>query len=174
MTGFIDVLVRRDLLARYFGNDPRVLAAFEDQALTVQANSEALESTVAATTNLQDASVVTLSANEALTNEFRLVPGDGTELEVTAGLLKINCDDSVVRCEGGAVRLMAPAPVTLFLPVEGELLSNTFPATVYNKVLDKPKLQGLANAASDAAASAAGVPVGGVYHNAGVLRVRLA
>ena len=42
-----------------------------------------------------------------------------------------------------------------------------------NKTLAAPKLSSLQNAADDVAAAAAGVPVGGIYHDLGNLRVRL-
>ena len=63
--------------------------------------------------------------------------------------------------------------ITLILPAAGTLISDSEPAKLYNKTLEKPALSGLVNAASDAAAASAGVPVLGVYHNAGVLRIRL-
>lgn len=39
--------------------------------------------------------------------------------------------------------------------------------------LNAPTVANLVNAATDAAAASGGVPVGGIYHNAGALRVRL-
>jgi len=157
--------IPRHLLEKYFGNDPRMVAAFENQSLAVQ---EATETSVAATGALQDASVVSLSPNDALNNEYILGPGDGTTLTLTAGAVSVDVDASVARASGGVVTLVAPASVTLFLPAGGELLSSTVPAK-----LTQPSMTGLANASSDANAAVAGVPVGGIYHNAGALRIRL-
>lgn len=160
--------VPRALLAKYFGKDPRLLAAFENQAIAVQEQQGATAANADATTKLQDASIVTLSPNDALTNEYVLSDGDGTELAVGAGKLNINVDDTVARTQTGKVKFIPPGDITLFLPAEGTLLSDLSTAT-----LNKPVMTGLVNAASDAAAAGAGVPLNGVYHNAGVLRVRL-
>jgi hypothetical protein len=153
----------RDLLAKYFANHPRLLHAFESQA---QAVGESQAASVAATDALDAATVLTLSPNAAFSNEYVLGPGDGTEIEATPGRAKINVDDTVARATGGKVVFQAPADVVLSLPNQGTLLSDAEP-------MNAPRIVGLVNAASDAAAAAAGVPVSGIYHNAGALRVRL-
>ena len=153
-------LVPRALLAKYFGEDPRLVRAFELQAEVVAGHDEILQVNVAATGELQDATVVTLSPNTALANEYVLTQGDGTALRVAPGSLKIDVDPTVARAPNYPVTLLAPVGVTLQLPAGGQLMSDTDAGP-------------LVNAATDAAAAGAGVPVGGVYHNAGALRVRL-
>jgi len=164
----------RDLLAKYFADDPRLISHFENQALAVAQVAEVTGGAVTATERLQDATVVTLSTNESLTNEFVLSSGDGTNLRIIAGHLAIDADDTVVRCEGGGVKLLAPANVTLLLPVEGTLVSDTAPAKLYSKTLDKPGMTGLVDAVSNAAAAAAGVAIGGIYRDGTTLKIRIA
>jgi hypothetical protein len=61
------------------------------------------------------------------------------------------------------VKFQVPGSVILGLPSQGNLLTDGAP----------PKFSGLQNAASDSAAASLGVPVNGVYHNNGALRIRL-
>jgi hypothetical protein len=160
-----DRAIPRDLLAKYFGKDPRLVSAFEEQARTVLQNTDDI---VAATESLQDASVVTLSPNAAFGNEFILGNGDGTRIEPGPGAVTISVDDTVARSVGGKVTFTAPGAVNLALPVSGTLVSDTAPGRLY-----RPSIAGLVAASSDSAAAAAGVPVLGVYHNGGALRIRL-
>jgi hypothetical protein len=159
----VPLALPRDLLAKYFGKDPRLLFAFEQQAQVVQNHDESLTNNVAATTALADASVLTLSPNNSLNNEYVMGDGDGTNVNANAGKVQIDVDDSVARVSGGAVQFIPPTRVTLALPAQGTLLSDSVP----------PSFGGLVNAATDSAAASAGVPVNGVYHNSGALRVRL-
>ena len=166
-------LIPRDLLGKYFGEDPRLIAAFEDQALAVAETVEIVDGTVGATNRLQDATVVTLSANEVFNNEFLLTPGDGTQLAVTAGKVAINVDQTVARVAQNSARFVPPAHVTLFLPATGTLVSDTAPAILYEKTLNKPSMSGLVNANGDTSAAAAGVPIGGVYRDNTTLKIRV-
>jgi hypothetical protein len=152
--------VPRELLAKYFGQDPRLLNAFEAQAQVVAEHSDVLSNSVAATGALNDATVVTLSKNDAFDHEYVLTPGDGTDLNITSGSLKIDVDPTVVRSGGPQVTLNAQATVTLALPHAGTIIS------------DKDS-GALVAAANDAAAASAGVPIGGIYQASGVLHVRL-
>jgi len=164
-------VIPRDLLQKYFGDDPRLVAAFENQALAVMDSNAAA---VGATEAIDQATVITLSANAGFANEFVLTNGDGTLIDAGDGTVKISVDSTVARAQNFRVSFIAPADVTLSLPPQGTLISDISPATLSNKTLAHPvKLSGYLNAANDAAASAAGVPVGGIYHNAGALRVRL-
>lgn len=153
-------VIPRELLNKYFGQDPRLVRAFENQALAVMGN----QNTSAATDQALDkAEIVTLSPNASFSNEHVLSDGDGTKVNASPGTLQIDVDASVPRAVNGTVEFMAPGPVVLSLPTRGKLLSDGEP----------PRFSGLINAASDSAAASAGVPIGGVYHNAGALRVRL-
>jgi len=166
--------IPRDLLEKYFKDDPRLVSHFEEQSIAVQEVVDVSSGTVSATESLQNATVVTLSPNAVFNNEFVLTRGDGTKLRFVAGVIQIDADDTVVRCEGGGVKLLAPANVTLLLPVEGTLVSDTSPAKLYSKTLDKPGMTGLIDAVSNAAAAAAGVAIGGIYRDGTTLKIRIA
>jgi hypothetical protein len=161
--------IPRDLLEKYFKEDPRLIAAFEDQSIAVAQTIEVVDGAVTATTRLQDATVVTLSPNDELNNEFIMTGGDGTDLSVVPGSVKVDVDETVARVTNDSVTFVPPGHVTLFLPAEGTLISAEQPATLYAKTLDKPTftapviINGLVTADTDAAAAAAGVPVHGLY-----------
>ena len=158
-------VIPRDLLAKYFHEDPRLMAAFENQALAVMESQDGL---VAATGSIASASVVTLSPNDDFDNEFVLGNGSGTTVVPGTGTVKIDVDKTVARATNFGVQFQPPGDVALGLPAQGTLLSDASPAS-----LTKPKMTGLVNAATDSAAASAGVLVGGIYHNAGALRIRL-
>ena len=168
-----EITIPRHLLEKYFGQDPRLLRAFETQSRVVAEHQDAIENNVATTGQLTDATAVTLSPNDALANEYVLQQGDGTTLRITTGSVKIDVDESVARASGYPVTFVAPVGVTLGLPSKGTLLSDAEPVALSGWTLDKPVLTGLVNAPDDATAAGAGVPVSGVYHNAGALRIRL-
>lgn len=162
----------RDLLEKYFEKDPRLVAAFEDQSAAVEAVMDTATGTVQATDALQNATVITLSANAVFNNEFILTNGDGTALTISEGSVSIKVDSTVVRTSGPSVEFSPPGAVTLGLPANGTLVSDVAPAVLYAKTYDKPILQGLINAASPAAAASAGVPLWGMYRDGDVLHVR--
>lgn len=159
----VPLLLPRDLLAKYFSNDPRLLYAFEQQAQAVQNHDESLTNNVAATTALADASVLTLSANDALSNEYVMGDGDGTSVNASNGQVQIDVDATVARVASNSVKFMPPTNVTLALPAQGTLLSDSV----------QPVMNGLVSASSDSAAASAGVPINGVYQNGGALHIRL-
>jgi len=164
--------IPRSLLEKYFGKDPRLISHFEDQSIAVQEVVDVSGGTVQATEALQNATVVTLSPNEVFNFEFLLTNGDGTKLNITAGSLKIDADDTVVRCTK-PLRIDPPGAAKLGAPGEGVLISDSWPATLYNKTLNKPLLSGLVNANTDADAATAGVPLGGMYRDGNVVCVRV-
>lgn len=151
--------LQRHLLEKYFGDDPRLVAAFEDQAAAVEANSTASQSAVEGTNAIKEASLVTLSENAEFTNERVLLDSDSIEREIGDGTLKLKVKD-VVRSQDFTVKLVPTGDSELGVPESGDLISSQ-------------KVTTLGNFASDAAAAGGGVPIGGLYHNAGVLRVRL-
>ena len=164
--------IPRYLLEKFFASEPRLLRAFEEQARAIGDNSTAVTATVASTKALQDATVLVLSANDALANEriLRFGPGlnfddDGTYLTISA--------QGVVLAQDYAVTMVAPADVILFLPPQGTLATRELAETLANKTLAAPSLAGVGNYASDSAAATGGVAVGGIYHTAGTLKVRL-
>lgn len=162
--------LRRDILARYFPGDMRTVRAFEDQAAAVE---ESQTAAVAATSAIEDATVLTLSPNEAFKNE--------RVLRIDAGSMALTDDGThatlraKVRSVGRFTATFAPVgDATFILPLSGTLVTQEAAQTLANKMLEAPKLSGIVSAADDTAAATAGVQVGGVYHNAGALRIRLA
>lgn len=164
----------RRLLADYFGNDPRLVKAFEDQAEELATVTDAVSTAAQATETLKDATVIVLSANGEFTNERQLQATNGISARDAGGKLRLSVDKTVVRCEGGAAAFVIPGSDTWFLPFGGTLITRDSRDTLSNKTLAAPKLSGLVDAADDATAAAAGVAVGGMYHASGALRVRLA
>jgi hypothetical protein len=161
--------IPRDLLSKYFGKDPRLVSAFENQSIAVQTAYDATTGTVGATNALQDATVVTLSGNDVFNNEFILTAGSGIKLDIAEGTVTVKVDDSTVaRCSGYGISFVPPGPgITLLLPIKGTLLSDQAPATLF-----QPKMPTLINAATQAEAAAAGVPLWGVYRDGNDLKVR--
>ena len=136
----------RDLLAKHFGGDHRMIAEFEASAEATKGNTASVADTVA----MRDATVLVLSANGEFTNEFQLVVGDGLGFDIE------------------------PGAFTLWVDVIGRgivTLSRT--ETLSNKTLDAPSFTGLGNYANDAAAATGGVPIGGAYRNGSVMMVRV-
>lgn len=165
----------RDLLSQLFNGNPRAVKAFEDQARTVAAVEAQTLTTVAATDALEDATVLTLSPNATLRNERVVARGHGIELvdDGTNVTIRIKSDEAPIVEGGFDVILRAQGITDLLLPIEGTLATRAGTETFANKTLAAPKLSGLTNAANDAAAAGAGVPVGGVYRNGSALQVRV-
>jgi hypothetical protein len=153
--------LRRDDLAQFFGSNPRLMRAFEAQSAAV----EDVTNGVADTQALKDATVIVLSANGDFTNERVLEIGDGIEIDITSDRVKLKVKE-VARTRDYGVTFVPPAEVLLFLPPEGTLLSDT-------SIANAPVFATLGNYVDDTAAATGGVVIGGLYHNAGALRVRL-
>ena len=164
---------QRDALHRALGGDRRLVADFEQLAATVESTAETAGSAVAATEAIGDASVVTLSANGAFGNEFVLTAGRHIVPKAENGRLILEPRNTAL-AKDFTPTFVPPGNGTWFLPLPGILVARDSVDTLENKTLAAPKLSGLVNATNDATAAAAGVAVGGVYHNAGALRVRLA
>src|SRR5438105_2690289 len=77
--GMSDLPIPRHLLEKYFGDDPRMVAAMEEQSQAVETSTAA----VAATDALKDATVIVLSPNGDFTNERVLEWDEGIEVELT-------------------------------------------------------------------------------------------
>ena len=89
-----DRFKRRDLAA-IFGNNERLIRAFEDQAAAVDSNSDGLQTTATATTALNEATVIVLSSNEAFANERVLALGSGLSGEDTGTELRLKVADNI-------------------------------------------------------------------------------
>lgn len=159
---------KREDLAQFFGSNPRLMRAFEDQSIAVQDATEGVEATSA----LKDATVIVLSPNGDFANERVLEIGDGIDIDITDTAVRFSVKD-VARTADFGVTFIPPAEVELFLPPEGTLVAAEIETVLLKKTLDAPKLTGLGNYANDAAAAAGGVPVTGVYRNGSALMIRV-
>jgi hypothetical protein len=146
-------VIPRYLLERHFGNDQRMIRAMEEQSIAVSSG-------VAATSALQDATVIVLSPNGDFTNERTLEVGAGIEMEITDDAVILRVAD-VVRSENFVVTMLPSDNTVLNLPATSGTLIGTINA-----------LAVLGNYASDAAAAAGGVPVGGLYRNGSAVQIR--
>ena len=134
------------------------------QQRIVQQTSEDVTAAVGDTADLQNATVLTLSNNDSLANERVLAVGNGLTLEDSGPGKRLTIRQRYVVETGGGYRLRMNlfADTEVSVPSRGTLM-----------VEEAPLVQ-LVNAATDAAAAAAGVPVNGLYRNGGAVMVRLA
>jgi hypothetical protein len=168
-TFFID----RTILFRIFGRDPLAVRKFEEMQETLATTADATTANVEATLAARDGTYVTLSANAELPNERVLAVGPGLQLD-TSVEGKVTLRANVYSENGWPVELVAQGATSLVLPTLGILATTGGTETFANKTLNAPRLSGLVNAADDAAAAAAGVPVGGMYRTGSDLKVRVA
>lgn len=146
--------IPRFLLEKYFGDDPRMMAAMEEHSIATVDN-------VTATDALKDATVLVLSANGDFTNERVLIVEDGIEADVTDESVTLRVKD-VARTENFTVTLLPTDNTVLNLPLSGTLVSTLNALALFG------------NYANDAGAAAGGVPVGGLYRNGSVVQIRAA
>lgn len=161
-------IFQREDLAQFFGSNPRLMRAFEDQSAAVEEATNSLAATIA----MKDATVIVLSANGDFTNERVLEVSDDIDVEVTATTVKLTVK-KVARTEDFGVTFVPPAQVLLFLPPDGTLVSAESPALLENKTFRAPFLAAIPNHVDDAAAAAGGVGITQVYRNGSVLMVRV-
>lgn len=160
--------------AKLFGvfRDPVIVRQFEEMQDIVGTTSDVATANVAETQALRDASFVTLSSNAELTNERVLSVGPG--LSLSASDTGVTLTSNVYSDDGWPVQFNVTGATVLELPTAGIVATRSGAEALSNKTLAAPKLSGLGDYADDTAAASGGVPVGGVYHNSGALRVRLA
>lgn len=170
MTGY---QIPRDALMRVFDDNPRHVAAFEQQQAKIADLDGAVTANVAGTEALKDSTVITLSPNAELTNEYVLSFGRGMTFNTdTPGKLILGTDGPNVN-GGFSLQLTVSGDSQLALPLTGIVATRANTETFKNKTLDAPSLSTIGNYANDAAAAAAGVPVGGVYRIVNALQIRL-
>jgi hypothetical protein len=142
-------LTRADLAAAFNGNE-KLIRAFEKVLLTVAQNAKLSTANADATTDLQDATAVTLSPNAALNNERVLAvasplalddQGPGGEI-----VIGFTFPFSVPVAHAFIMNLLTDTNITM--PPAGRLLAANVTATTY---------------ANDAAAAADGIAVGEAY-----------
>ncbi len=164
----------RLMLQRWFKGDERMIRAMEDQQKQVVESANGLQTTAQTTDKLEQASVIVLAGNQSFTNERVLDLGRGLTGEDRDGVLTIQTSDIVPLVTGGfSVALVAVGNSQVRLPLTGTLATVGNPETLQRKTLDGLILINIGNYANDAAAAGGGVPIGGVYHASGALRMRL-
>lgn len=167
--------LNRKLLGEVFPDNPRVVRAMEAQAQAVDAATDGLSTQAQATELIQDASVIVLAPNGAFQGERVLQLGQGLSGEDDGTNLTLQTSSKVPLVSGDFTLIFTLAGnTTVAVPLTGILATIGNVETLANKTLSAPKLSGLGNYADDTAAATGGVPIGGVYHNSGALRVRLA
>lgn len=149
----------RHLLEKHFGDDPRLIAEFEALAQSATENASSATTAVDATNAIKDAAVVVLSGNSEFTNERVLKVSDDIDIQVTATEVRLTVKN-VARTQDFSVLMVPSNDTEVGLPPEGTLVS-------------EKAVPALVNAANDAAAAGAGVPIGGMYRNGSVLMVRV-
>lgn len=152
-------MISRNLLEKYFADDPRLMAEFEEQDTAISAAAESVAAGVAATEALKDAAVIVLSPNSEFTNERLLQVGEGIDIRVTSDKVILSAKN-VARTQDFDVLMTPTNDTEVGLPETGTLLSDKAIPT-------------LPNAVDDVAAAAAGVAVGAMYRNGSVLMVRV-
>lgn len=169
--------VPREILAAALNGDRRVVRAFEQVLASADLSEAGLAANVAATKDLQDATVLVLSSNDALTNETLLQVdnvGIGAVYDATAGTLTLYLKVPISVAGGFGVAFEVTGETALALPEAGTLATLAGVEALSNKTLAAPKIGGLGDYLDDTAAAAGGVPVTGVYRNGSVLMVRVA
>lgn len=153
----------------------RAQQRFEALQQSVAVTGETVTANVDSTQKISEATYVTLSPNGELPNERVLQVGGGLSISADTGSVTLSVNSSVVRSTGGfSVTLTASGDTNLAMPLSGFLTTRDSVDTLQNKTLQNPSVSGLGNYADDAAASAGGVPVGGVYRNGSQLMIRVA
>lgn len=167
--------IDRKMLAEAFPHSPRLVRAFEAQAQAVEASSSGLETQAQATEKLQDASVIVLAPNGAFSGERVLVLGPGLVGVDNGSTLTIQTSTKVPLVNGDfGLTITLAGNSAVAIPLTGIIATLANIETLSNKTLKAPKITDIGDYADDAAASAGGVPVGGVYRTASVLKVRTA
>ncbi len=165
----------RKILAKHFAGDERMIRSMEKIQEDVGLAVDGLQTTAETTNNLEAATVLVLSSNQAFTNERVLKLGKGLSGVDQNGELVLQTSDIVPTVNGGfRVVLVVAGDSQVRLPLSGTLATVANPETLERKTLKAPKVSDLGNFADDAAAAVGLVPVGGVYRNGSALMVRVA
>lgn len=167
-----EYFISREELASVFS--PRAARQFEELQEAVASSDESATAAVDATGKLTDATYVTLSPNAELPNERVLALGEGLGFELTETQVILRLDGAALTEGGFSVRFVASGDSMVAVPLTGILATRENIETLKNKTIDAPKLSGLVDAADDAAAATASVPVGGIYRTGSALKVRVA
>jgi hypothetical protein len=165
--------LNRDEIARAFDTH-RAVRAFEKLQETVAATDEVVTAQLGPTGGVQQATYVTLSANDELPNERVLAFGSGIGYTLTDNQIIIRLSANTPTISGGfRLGLTVEGDSNVAVPLTGILATRDNIETLTGKTLAAPKLSGLGDYADDVAAAAGLVPVGGVYRTASTIKVRV-
>ncbi len=144
--------VTRADFASLQGITPKLLRFFEEQFASVAATADTVNGQVQSTQSLQNATVITLSPNNAFNSERVLQAGDGITVTDGGNTVTI-ASNSDVKVNGGyTVTFNASADSNVDIPSGGELATTDLGGVSF---------------ADDAAAAAGGVMVGEIYKKTG-------
>ncbi len=87
--------IPREILAKHFGNDRRMIGFFEEQDAALTAATTAASETAIATDTMRQASVVVLATNGEFENERVLRRGPGVKMFDTGKALIVEIADSL-------------------------------------------------------------------------------
>lgn len=160
--------------------DARAQQRFDLMQRTVTETKDTVTTNVSDTKTIREAAYLTLSANAELPNERVFRWGAGLTLTIGNDTATLKLTTEVPRSSGGyTITLVGEGDSSVAVPLTGRLATTQNSETLENKTLvapslSAPKITGLGDYANDAAAAAAGIPVGGVYRTASALMIRAA
>lgn len=167
--------LNRKMLGEMFPGNPRFVRAMEDQAKAVDNATEGLTTQAGATDAMQDASVLVLAPNGAFNGERVLKLGQGLSGSDDGENLTLQTSVRVpLTSEAFSLLLVLEGDTTVAVPLSGRLATLENAETLTRKTLAAPKLSSIGDFVDDTAATAGGVPVGGVYRTGSALKIRVA
>jgi hypothetical protein len=147
------ISITRDDLYRAFPNQPRLWRAFEQLFFASSANTDAVTTGTAATQALADATVITLSPNDAFNNERVLaVDPQSFSLTDTGTTIILALINRILTTGGYACTFNLEADTNLDLPSFGRVATRDLGNVTF---------------ADDVAAAAGSVPIGHIYRKTG-------
>jgi hypothetical protein len=170
MTG--KIAVSRRTLAELARGNPLMVRVLEAIVQSTEAVQSGLAANVEATDALDQATVLTLSPNNAFQNERVLQIGAGLSFTLTDDSFTIASQGPVVS-GGFTCTLQTVGNTTVALPLTGQVATTGNTETLRRKTLDKPKLIVRGDYANDAAAAAGGVELGELYRTGTAVQVRV-
>lgn len=120
----------REQIAQAVGTDVATILAFEELFRSVVDGTGATTLNAAATKELQDASVLTLSPNDTFTNERVIAAGQGIELIDTGSNLIIATLFNIAMNGGYRLTINLPADLNVSIPFSGTVMIEENPSAV--------------------------------------------
>lgn len=154
----------RDLLQTALQN-PRLVSAFETLINLLTDTVTAVQGSTGPVAGLSTAPFVLQAANENYAGGFVLEGGATVNATVAGNSILLSVTAAVPTVTGdGGVNFIITGATNLILPTVGTVATTS---NIFNYIA------GAQDFADDAAAAAGGVPVGGIYRTASVLKVRV-